>query len=273
MSTLRSAVWVPLFDELAEPAAVVRLAAFAEEHGWGGFFVWDHVRWRAPVTALADPWTTLAAVAAATTTLRIGPMVSALPRRRPQVVARQSVTLDRLSSGRLVMGAGLGSDRFGEELSRFGEETDDRARAAMLDDAIAILRTAWSGEPVRHTSPWCTIDDVRFLPRPVHGTIPLWTAGFPGRRRPLERAARADGFVPVNLEHPDELAAAVARISGLRDASGTGGTPYDVAVPLPADADLAAFAAAGATWWLTDVDPHTLTLDEVRGVIRDGPFQ
>ncbi|TQK69658.1 LLM class flavin-dependent oxidoreductase [Nocardioides sp. SLBN-35] len=273
MTALRSAVWLPLFDDLADPAAVVRLAVAAEEHGWDGFFVWDHVRWQEPVQAVADPWTTLAAVAAATTRLRLGPMVTPLSRRRPQVVARQTATLDRLSGGRLVLGAGLGSDRFGEEFSRFGEEADDRRRAVLLDDALGVLRQAWSGEEVHHHGPGGTIDGVRFLPRPVHGTVPVWTAGFPGNRRPLVRAARHDGFVPVNLEHPDQLAGAVDRIRELRTEAGTVAAPYDVAVALPASADLAAFEAAGATWWLADADPHGNTVDAVLGVIRDGPFR
>lgn len=267
---MRSAIWVPLFDELADPAVVVRLSVDAEEHGWDGFFVWDHVRWREPVEALADPWVTLAAVAAATTTLRIGPMVSALARRRPQVVARQTATLDQLSGGRLVLGAGLGSDRFGGEFSLFGDEVDDRTRAGMLDEALTVLRGAWSGEVVRHHGEHHTVDGVRFLPRPVHGTVPVWIAGFPGKQRPLQRAARYDGFVPVNLEHPDQLADAVGTISRLRPDPTT---PYDVAVTLPADADLAAFEAAGMTWWLTDLDPHTVSVDEVRGVVRAGPYR
>lgn len=267
---MRSAIWVPLFDELADPAVVVRLAVEAEEHGWDGFFVWDHLRWRSPVEALADPWVTLSAVAAATSTIRIGPMVSALARRRPHVLARQTASLDRLSAGRLVLGAGLSSDRFGAEFSRFGEETDDRTRAAMLDESLAVLTAAWSGEEVRHHGEHHTVDGVRFLPRPVRGTVPVWVAGFPGNQRPLRRAARHDGFVPVNLEHPDQLAQAVATIGGLR-ADPT--APYDVAVTLAPSADLAAFEAAGMTWWLTDVDPHGITANQVRGLVRAGPFR
>ncbi|TNM46114.1 LLM class flavin-dependent oxidoreductase [Nocardioides albidus] len=267
---MRSAVWLPLFDELADPAVVVRLAVTAEEHGWDGVFVWDHLRWRPPVEALADPWTTLAAVAARTSSVLLGPMVSALARRRPQVVARQSSTLDRLSGGRLVLGAGLGSDRFGEEFSRFGEEVDDRRRARLLDESLEVLRAAWSGEPVSHHGDACSLDDVTFLPRPVRGTVPIWTAGFPGKQPPLRRAARHDGFVPVNLEHPDQLAQAVAGIHALRDDRRA---PYDVAVPLPVTADLAAFEAAGATWWLADVDPHSITVDGLLGIVRDGPFR
>ncbi|NYI45982.1 alkanesulfonate monooxygenase SsuD/methylene tetrahydromethanopterin reductase-like flavin-dependent oxidoreductase (luciferase family) [Nocardioides aromaticivorans] len=270
MTRVRSAIWVPLFDELADPAVVVRLAVEAEEHGWDGFFVWDHVRWREPVEALADPWVTLSAVAAATSEIRIGPMVTALARRRPQVVARQTASLDLLSGGRLVLGAGLGSDRFGGEFSRFGDEVDDRTRAAMLDEGLAILRDAWSGEPVRHRGEHHVVDDVRFLPRPVRGTVPVWIAGFPSRQRPLQRAARYDGFVPVNLAQPEQLAEAVATIGALREDPTT---PYDVAVTLAPDADLAGFEAAGMTWWLTDVDPHGTSVADVRAVLRDGPLR
>jgi alkanesulfonate monooxygenase SsuD/methylene tetrahydromethanopterin reductase-like flavin-dependent oxidoreductase (luciferase family) len=104
-------------DELADPALVARLAADAEEAGWYGVLVWDHVRWRPPVRQVADPWITLAAIATATERPRLGPMVTPLARRRPAKVARETATLDRLSGGRLILGVGLGSDRFGSELS------------------------------------------------------------------------------------------------------------------------------------------------------------
>ena len=93
----RAALWLPIFDELADPRTVAGLAADAEAAGWDGVFVWDHLRWRAPVVEVADPWITLAAVATATEALRFGPMVSPLARRRPAKVARETVTLDRLS--------------------------------------------------------------------------------------------------------------------------------------------------------------------------------
>jgi alkanesulfonate monooxygenase SsuD/methylene tetrahydromethanopterin reductase-like flavin-dependent oxidoreductase (luciferase family) len=97
---MRSALWLPLFDELADPAVVARLAAEAEQAGWHGFFVWDQLRWRAPVRQVADPWITLAAVATATERLRLGPMVTPLARRRPAKLARETATLDQLSGGR-----------------------------------------------------------------------------------------------------------------------------------------------------------------------------
>ncbi|WP_410659326.1 LLM class flavin-dependent oxidoreductase [Amycolatopsis sp. lyj-112] len=264
---LRSALWLPLFDELADPLVIARLAAEAEEAGWHGLFVWDHVRWREPVAEIADPWITLAAVASATENLVFGPMVTPLARRRPVKLARETATLDRLSGGRLILGAGLGSDRFGHEFSKTGDEVDDRVRAEMLDESLSILTSAWSGEPVRHHGKHYTVEDITFLPRPVR-PIPLWLAGFPGKTKPMRRAARYDGFFPVNLSGADALAEAVETITGLR---GDDETPYDFAIGLPAGTDLAPYAKAGATWWLAEFPWDDLSVDAVRGVLRDGP--
>jgi alkanesulfonate monooxygenase SsuD/methylene tetrahydromethanopterin reductase-like flavin-dependent oxidoreductase (luciferase family) len=265
---MRSGLFLPLFDELADPALVARLAAEAEEAGWDGCFVWDHVRWREPVSDVADPWITLAAVAASTERIRLGPMVTPLARRRPVKVARETATLDRLSGGRLTLGVGLGSDTFGSEFSITGEEVDDRRRAVMLDESLEILRAAWSGEPVRHRGEHYTVDGMRFLPRPVQRPgVPVWVAGFPGKPRPLRRAARHQGFFPINLEHPDQLAEVVARLGELREDPAA---PYDVVAALPPGADPAPYAAAGATWWLVEFPWDAVSSDQVRGVIRDG---
>jgi alkanesulfonate monooxygenase SsuD/methylene tetrahydromethanopterin reductase-like flavin-dependent oxidoreductase (luciferase family) len=264
-AALRSALWLPVFDELADPVVVARLAAEAEEVGWHGVFVWDHLRWRAPVRQVADPWITLAAVAAATEHLRLGPMVTPLARRRPAKVARETATLDRLSGGRLTLGVGLGSDRFANEFSKTGEQLDDRLRGQMLDEALEILTAAWSGAPVHHRGRHYTVEGVQFLPRPVQRPgVPVWAAGFPGNVRPLRRAARHDGCFPVNLDHPDQLAEVAATIADLRRHSAA---PYDLAVALPPGTDPAPYAKAGATWWMTDFAPEAVSLD----VLRDGP--
>jgi alkanesulfonate monooxygenase SsuD/methylene tetrahydromethanopterin reductase-like flavin-dependent oxidoreductase (luciferase family) len=266
---MRSGLWLPLFDNLADPAAVTRLAGEAEEAGWHGVFVWDHVRWRAPVRQVADPWITLAAIATATECVRLGPMITPLPRRRPAKVARETATLDRLSGGRLTLGVGLGSDRSGNELSKTGEQLDDRLRGQMLDESLQILAAAWSGEPVHHRGAHYTVDGIQFLPRPVQQPgVPVWVAGYPGKIRPLRRATRYDGFFPVDLDHPDQLAEIVTTIAGLRRQSSA---PFDFAVGLPPGTDPAPWAAAGATWWLPEFEPGTLSLDQVRGVLRDGP--
>ena len=270
---LRSGLFLPLFDELADPATVARLSFEAEEAGWHGLFVWDHVRWPEPVLAVADPWITLAAVATATERVRLGPMVTPLARRRPVKVARETATLDQLSGGRLTLGVGLGSDRFAGEYSITGEELDDRRRGQMLDESLDILAAAWSGEPVHHRGDHYTVDSMRFLPRPVQRPgVPVWVAGFYGNPRPLRRAARYQGFIPVNLEHPDQLAQIVADLTELRQAAGTASTqPYDVIAALPPGKDPAPYAAAGATWWLVEFPAEAATVDRVRAVIHDGP--
>jgi alkanesulfonate monooxygenase SsuD/methylene tetrahydromethanopterin reductase-like flavin-dependent oxidoreductase (luciferase family) len=261
---------LPLFDDLSDPLTVQRVAAEAEATGWHGVFVWDQMRWRAPVRRVGDPWITLAAVATATEQVRLGPMVTPLPRRRPAKVARESATLDALSRGRLILGVGIGSDRFANELSTTGEQLDDRARGQMLDEALHILTAAWSGEPLHHRGRHYTVDGIEFLPRPVQRPgVPVWVAGFPGNARPMRRAARYAGFFPANLDHPDRLAEIVATITELRHDPTT---PYDIVVGLPLGVDPQPYARAGATWWLPEFVPEEMSLDQVRGVLRDGPL-
>jgi alkanesulfonate monooxygenase SsuD/methylene tetrahydromethanopterin reductase-like flavin-dependent oxidoreductase (luciferase family) len=191
-----------------------------------------------------------------------------LARRRPAKVARETASLDRLSAGRLILGVGLGGDRFAGEFSRTGEEVDDRVRGEMLDEGLEILSAAWSGEPVNHRGKHYLVDDVQFLPRPVQRPrVPVWTAAFPGNVKPLRRAARYDGFFPVNLENVDQFARAVTAVRELR---GDDSAPYDIAVELPPGSDVAPYAEAGATWWMTELEPG-VSLGEVRGVIREGP--
>ena len=203
---MRSGLFLPLFDQLADPALVARLAGEAEEVGWRGVFVWDHVRWREPVVEVADPWITLAAIATATAGVRLGPMVSRLARRRPVKVARETATLDRLSGGRLT---------FGSASAATSSEASTRLRArarrqAARADARRIAGDPGGrmvGEPVHHRGEHYTVDGMRFLPRPVQRPgVPVWVAGFYGKPRPLRRAARHQGFFPVNLEHPEQLA-------------------------------------------------------------------
>lgn len=264
---LRSALWLPLFGDLADPIIVARLAAEAEAAGWDGLFVWDQVCWREPVRRVADPWIVLAAAATATRRLRLGPMVTPLPRRRPAKVARETATLDRLSGGRLTLGVGIGDDRYAGELSTTAEELDDRRRGRMLDEALAVLAVAWSGEPVRHRGEHYTIDGIRFLPRPVQRPgIPVWAAGMPGNVKPIRRAARLDGFFPANLQHPDQVAEIAALLADLR--GGLDG--YDLAVGLKPGVDPEPYKRAEATWWLAEIDPEA-SLDTVRGLLRDGP--
>lgn len=263
---MRYALFVPPFDELADPRLVARLAAEAEERGWDGVFVWDHVTYREPVQSLADPWITLSAVAAATSTIRIGPMVTPLPRRRPVKVARETATLDLLSEGRLVLGVGIGGDR-SREFSGTGEQVVDAVRGAMLDEALDVLRAAWSGEPVHHRGEHYLVDGIRFLPTPVQRPgPPVWVAMRYGNAAPLRRAARHDGVFPIEIESPDQLAECVHDIAQQRRHL----DGFDVVVGGPPGTDPAPYEQAGATWWTVSF-PIGTTADQVRGVLRDGP--
>jgi alkanesulfonate monooxygenase SsuD/methylene tetrahydromethanopterin reductase-like flavin-dependent oxidoreductase (luciferase family) len=200
-------------------------------------------------------------------------MVTPLARRRPAKVARETATLDHLSGGRLTLGVGLGSDRFASEYSITGEELDDRRRAGKLDEALKILQAAWSGALVEHRGEHYTVDAMRFLPRPVQRPgVPIWVAGFYGKSRPLRRALRYQGFFPVGLEHPDQLAEIAAELTLLhREAGKREAEPFDIAVELEPGSDPAPFAAVGATWGLVAFPWHPVSVDQVRGVIRSGP--
>jgi alkanesulfonate monooxygenase SsuD/methylene tetrahydromethanopterin reductase-like flavin-dependent oxidoreductase (luciferase family) len=270
---MRSGLFMPLFDPLADPALVARLSAEADEAGWHGVFVWDNIRFQDPVVEVADPWITLAAMAAATERIRLGPMVTPLARRRPVKVAQETATLDRLSAGRLTLGVGLGSDGFAGEYSKTGEELDDRRRASMLDESLEILGAAWSGEPVHHRGEHYTVDGMRFLPRPVQRPgVPVWVAGYYGKPKPMRRAARYQGFFPLGVERPEQLAEIVDDVAAVRKEAGRDpAEPYDVVVALEPGEDPAPYAAAGATWWLVAFPWDALSVDEVRAVIRDGP--
>src|SRR4051794_17949507 len=231
---MRFALSVPPFTD---PATVVRWARDAEAHGWDGFFLWDHLRWDDKVE-VHDPWVLLGAVATATERLRIGTMVTPLSRRRPAVVAKHLVTLDHLSGGRVTLGVGLG-DPPGLDFSDFGDEASYRVRAEITDEALGVLTGLLHGS-VSHQGRHLSAEG-SMRPAPVQSHIPIWIAGRAPNLKPLERARRWDGYVPIanGFLSPDELAAYV------------GPHPHD-------DWDLVAqwkdgvpaeeFEAAGATW-------------------------
>ncbi|MEJ3658859.1 LLM class flavin-dependent oxidoreductase [Actinomycetes bacterium KLBMP 9759] len=265
---LRFGLYLPPFGPFGDPAVLVGLAARAEAAGWDGLFLWDHV----VTTALpiVDTWSVLAAVAQATDRITIGPMVTPLPRRRPWVVARQASTVSRLSSGRLVLGVGLGSDESGD-FSRFGEPTGTAERAALLDEGIALVRAMWSGEPGlyrgRHDL------ELAAAPPEPH-PIPVWAGSSVPSGSGARRAAACDGIFPNPEDHvltPEEVAAAVAAVHAAGRAAGR---PHDVAVrgnisPAwnePNDIDVGGLAEAGMTWWLESLihfDPLELSLTVV----------
>ena len=262
----RRRLFIPPFDALADPRVLARLAASAEGAGWDGVFLWDHLVYAEPAQALLDPWIALAAIATTTERMTLGVMVTPLTRRRPAVVARQAVALDLLSQGRLVLGFGLGDDGSARELSRLGEETDPRTRAARLDEGLDLLLALLSGETVHHRGEHFVADGVRFLPRP-HGDrrIPVWIAGRWPNQAPLRRAARHDGAFVISLTGP-------AQVAELREALAGHGAPegFEV-VELPPDGNPGAWERSGATWLLTRVTPYRADLAAVEALVAAGP--
>ncbi|MGN6299616.1 MAG: LLM class flavin-dependent oxidoreductase [Angustibacter sp.] len=260
--TTRRGLFVAPFDALSDPRVVGDLAARAEVAGWDGFFVWDHLLYGERVSAIADVWTCCAAVAMRTERLLFGPMVTPLPRRRPQVLARQASSLATLSGGRFVLGLGLGDDWVGE-FSAFGDEPDPKVRGRMLDEGLEVLTGLLAGEPVDHDGAHYAARDVQFRPAPA---VPIWLAGRFGNRAPLRRAARYDGFFVIGLDGPDDLRSLAADLHEQSPAPG-----FEVVVDLRPEQDVAPWLDRGATWVLTRIGPFDLDLAEVERIIDAGP--
>jgi alkanesulfonate monooxygenase SsuD/methylene tetrahydromethanopterin reductase-like flavin-dependent oxidoreductase (luciferase family) len=272
------AAGVPNLGEYADPHALVELAVAAEQAGWDGFFVWDHLVPEDPATPAADPQVVLGAIAAATSRVRIGALLTPLARRRPWKVARETVTLDHLSRGRLVLGAALGwSGR--HEHEAFGEDGDARVRADRLDEALTVIDRLWSGEPVRFAGAHHTVAGVRFEPRPLQRPrIPIWIGGGWPARRPFRRAAEWDGVFPILKGEPDELTMApeqLREIVAYTYAHRLAGRPaLDVIMEGNSEGDRAAladFEAAGLTWYVEKLGWWRGDLAHTREQVRRGP--
>src|SRR5580704_14209666 len=214
---MKHGIFLPPFAELASPRRVADLAALAERAGWDGFFLWDHM-FALPGMAVAEAWTTLAAVAMTTTRLRLGALVTPLSRRRPWVMARQIATLDQLSAGRLTVGIGLGDDGW-REFSAFGEETSPKVRGELLDESLQVLQRFLTGNVVDFAGRHLSVKASEFRPAPVQVPVPVWGAVRWPNRKPLARAAGLQGCFPIfadsgYLPPPPAL----AELTELRDA-------------------------------------------------------
>jgi alkanesulfonate monooxygenase SsuD/methylene tetrahydromethanopterin reductase-like flavin-dependent oxidoreductase (luciferase family) len=253
---------IPNFGDFADARAVAQVATAAEAAGWDGLFVWDHVvhdkRLRRG-QPFGDPWMLLTAAALATSRLRLGTLVTPVARRRPEQLARQVATLDALSGGRVVFGAGLGGP-IQDEFASFGDTTDSVVLAERLDEGLELLSRYWSGETVDHDGPHYRVRQTALLPVTVQRPRPpVWIAGYWPNRRPMRRAAKWDGAVPLfkSARHgqapsPDEvrdLAGYIAQQRGER-----ADEPFDIVVggvsePSTAADELKPLQEAGATWW------------------------
>lgn len=278
---MRFGLSFPIHGTFSDPRLLVELAVDAEGAGWDGFFVWDHIALHEDGKAIpvTEPWIVLAAIATQTKAIKLGPMVTPLPRRRPWKVARETVALDHLSNGRVILGVGLGFWRE-EEFRAFGEEDDDRIRGHKLDEALEILLALWSGEPVNYEGEHYQVANVHFLPGALQKPrIPIWVAGSwqnDNKRRAIRRAARFEGVFPMVPYDaaPETFREIRAYILQHR----TSEQPFDVIGGREMDRHgcgdaktIAAYADAGVTWWIASPTPPELTVEQVRRVIRQGP--
>jgi probable F420-dependent oxidoreductase len=265
VTRVRYGICLANIGSYSDPNVGVRVAQAADEAGWDGVFIWDHLAfvWDAPA---ADPWITLSAIAAATSRVRIGTAVTPVARRRPHVLAHELATLDRLSGGRVIFGAGLGGSP--REFGNFGEPTDPKVRAEMLDEGLDVMQQLWSGAQVTHRGKHYTVDGITFAPTPVQEHIPVWIGG--NRPASLRRAARWDGWLADSADptgmtlSADDVARSIERIG--RDDG------FDVAVLGQSDrGDPSEYEQAGATWWLENVHDKRGPIDDVLELIHAAP--
>jgi alkanesulfonate monooxygenase SsuD/methylene tetrahydromethanopterin reductase-like flavin-dependent oxidoreductase (luciferase family) len=256
---VRFAVWVPNFGAFADARLVADLAARTETAGWDGWFLWDHVVHLGGDEPVVDPWMALALAAASTGRIRLGTLVTPVPRRRPWNLARQAATLDQISGGRAVLGAGIGSVRTGE-FRDFGEETDLKRRASLLDEGLEVIDAVWSGAPVHHHGKNYRVDGITFRPVPVQDPLPVWVGAVWPHRRPLRRAARWQGVFPERLPGPEAVAQIRQEI----------GPDKDIVVSSREARSPRDWAAAGATWWLLSLQAGD-AIGNVEAMIDAGP--
>jgi len=266
---------MPNFGEGIDAGAIAGLARDAEDAGWDGFFLWDHLLAFTPgPVPVVDPWIALTAAAMNTGRIRLGPMVTPLPRRRPTKLARESASLDRLPDGRLIPGVGIGAMPY--EWDYLGEEPDARVRGAMLDEGLEVIAGLWTGEPFGHRGGHYRVageppnDDWRavFYPPPLQRPrVPIWVAGTWPIRAPFRRAARWDGAFPMKVEDgnitpmtPEDARGGARYVAEHREPSAG---PFELVVAGETPGGdraagariVASYEEAGVTWWIESIDP------------------
>ena len=261
---MHHAVFVAPFGPLADPHRMLDLALAVEESGWDALFLWDHVLRRDPAIDVADPWVLFGAIAGATDRIRIGPMVTPIVRRRLVKLAREALTVDALSGGRLTLGLGLGVDTSGE-LSKLGDRVDAVERGRMLDEGVPVLAALLDGEHVEHRGEHYTVDGVSVGPRSPQGRPPMWFAARADARKPIRRAARYDGVFPIEMDAARYTALVDTIVAERGSLDG-----FDIAVRVdPGDAPPA--YTDGTATWAIHAWPEAPDLDALLKTVVAGP--
>lgn len=264
-----------------DPRAVAGLAGEAETAGWDGVFYWDGICIGAFDTY--DPWVVMAAIAMSTERVRLGAILTPPARRRPWKLARETMTLDHLSGGRLVLPVGLGALDDGG-FSKVGEPTDKKVRAGRLDESLEILTGLWSGEPFVYEGEHYRLEEMTFLPKPVQSPRPpIWVVGAWPSRKSMNRALRYDGLMAAKVggtaEEPDVTPEDVRAMKAYVEESRAPDTTFDIIWegvtpgddPERADSIVRPFVEAGITWWIESRWMPPNEPEDLRARIRQGP--
>jgi alkanesulfonate monooxygenase SsuD/methylene tetrahydromethanopterin reductase-like flavin-dependent oxidoreductase (luciferase family) len=264
-----------------DPRTVAGLAREVEEAGWDGVFYWDGICVGAMETY--DPWVVMAAMAMRTERVRIGAVLTPPARRRPWKLARETVTLDHLSGGRLVLPVGLGALDDGG-FSRVGEPTDKKVRAQLLDESLDILTGLWGGEPFSYEGEHYRMGEMTFRPPPVQRPrIPIWVVGAWPSKKSVGRALRYDGILAAAVgggaEPPGVTPETIGEIRAYATENRVEATPFDIVWegqtpgedPERAASMVRPYAEAGATWWIESPWSPPNEPEDLRARIRQGP--
>ena len=252
----------------------------AEGSGWDGFFVWE------PVWGI-DAWINLTAAAMVTRKIRLGTMLSPLSRMRPWKIASETATLDNLSNGRVILSVGLGATNTG--FDDFGEISDRKTRAQLLDESLQILTGLWSGKPFKHDGKHYQVniseDIFQPPPPPVQKPrIPIWVVGGWPSKKSMHRAIRYDGLLPAIIKESGQVSmdpirpSQLVEIKSFINENRESDIPMDIIVegktsekePAEAAQIVNSYREAGATWWIEALwdEPD---LENVFSRIKMGP--
>jgi hypothetical protein len=261
---------------------IAELTQRAEATGWDGVFIADALAIETkefPAFPWFDPWIALAVMAMRTERIRIGTLVTPVSRRRPWKLARETVTIDHLSNGRLTLGVGLGAASDDGGFYKVGEAIDLKTRAQQLDEGLAILAGLWSGEPFSFSGEHYRVQEMTMLPAPAQSPrIPIWVVGVWPKQRSVRRALSWDGIILQKYRTMERMTPAeVGALRQLIAEQRPQATPFDIVVggQTPGDDHSQAaqtvrpFVEAGATWWLESLWPFSI--DQARARIERGP--
>ncbi|WP_165422970.1 LLM class flavin-dependent oxidoreductase [Ktedonosporobacter rubrisoli] len=273
---------IPNIGAFSDARALADLARTAEDAGWDGIFLWDTLHYLAENKPVADAWIALTAVAMKTERIKIGLQVAVPARRRPAKLAREIVTLDRLSNGRLILGVGLGTNE-DKGFGAFGEEMEVKKRAKILDESLDVLQGLWSGKPFSYTGERHQVKEITFLPTAMRTSgVPIWIGWLWPKKKPMERAMRFEGASPqrfVDNEFGELGPGDIRQLKAYMEERRAPGAPFDIVVGGPvfeavrnekARATLLAVQEAGATWALQRVEPED-EIATIREAIKQGP--